>query len=137
MTPPSSFASVWLKQARNDLQFARAGLEDGFFAQACFLAQQAAEKAAKAVVLSRNQSFPFTHSLTELCRTLGINGKLLQAAAVLDLYYVAGRYPSGAGSLAPYELLTREQAVEALSVAARFLKVAAAALAPKRRRRRR
>ena len=36
-------ADRWLKQAENDLDFARVGLREGFFAQVCFLAQQSAE----------------------------------------------------------------------------------------------
>ena len=30
-------ADRWLKQAENDLEFARLGLREGFFAQVCFL----------------------------------------------------------------------------------------------------
>jgi len=139
VTSPSTFASVWLKQSENDLKFARGALGDGFYAQACFIAQQASEKAMKAILLSRNLTPPFTHNLSELCRTLRINGRLLQAAAVLDLYYVAGRYPTGASSLAPYELFDARQAQEALTFASRFIKAARAALKakPGQRRRRR
>ncbi len=42
-------AKRWLRQAENDLEFARLGLREGFFSQACFLAQQSAEKAVKAI----------------------------------------------------------------------------------------
>jgi len=39
----------WLSQARNDLDFGRLALREGFFAQACFVAQQTAEKALKSI----------------------------------------------------------------------------------------
>jgi HEPN domain-containing protein len=40
----------WLDQARGDLAHARNDLQDGFYDWACFSAQQAAEKAVKAVL---------------------------------------------------------------------------------------
>jgi len=39
----------WFKQAQRDLESAKAQMEDGFFEWTCFIAQQAAEKAVKAV----------------------------------------------------------------------------------------
>ena len=39
----------WLRQARRDLENAEYELEGGFYEWACFLSQQAAEKAVKAV----------------------------------------------------------------------------------------
>ena len=42
-------ARRWLQAAEDDLRFARFAADGGFFAQACFHAQQAAEKAVKAV----------------------------------------------------------------------------------------
>ena len=36
---------AWLNQAENDLELARLATEQGFHAQACFFAAQAAEKA--------------------------------------------------------------------------------------------
>ena len=42
-------ASRWWEQAENDLEFARMALREEFFHQACFIAQQSAEKAVKAI----------------------------------------------------------------------------------------
>lgn len=42
-------AGRWLQAAEDDLHFARFAANGGFFAQACFFSQQAAEKAVKAV----------------------------------------------------------------------------------------
>lgn len=39
----------WLRQAENDLAFARLALRERFFPPACFLAQQVPEKALKAI----------------------------------------------------------------------------------------
>ena len=40
-------ADRWRRQAGNDLAFARVALRERFYAQACFMAQQSAEKAVK------------------------------------------------------------------------------------------
>ena len=40
---------LWLRQAQDDYRFGRAALAGRFHAQACFIAQQVAEKAVKAV----------------------------------------------------------------------------------------
>lgn len=47
----------WLKQARRDLLHAKMDLKEGFYEWACFSAQQAAEKALKAVYQSSNIIF--------------------------------------------------------------------------------
>jgi len=59
----------WLRQAEADLAHARNAREDEDHEWACFAAQQAAEKALKAVVQARGGE-PRGHSLTvlEFCR---------------------------------------------------------------------
>ncbi|MBF0098159.1 MAG: HEPN domain-containing protein [Magnetococcales bacterium] len=48
----------WLQRARGDLALARVVLpEGGFYADLCFHAQQAAEKAVKAIFRFRNKGF--------------------------------------------------------------------------------
>ena len=49
MWDSSAEAKRWWLQAENDLEFARMALREKFFHQACFIAQQSAEKALKAV----------------------------------------------------------------------------------------
>ena len=46
---PRAEAERWLAQAQSDLAFAEYGLDGGFYAQACFMCQQAGEKALKAL----------------------------------------------------------------------------------------
>jgi len=46
---PREEARRWLAQAENDLAFTEHSIRGGFHAQACFSAQQVAEKAVKAV----------------------------------------------------------------------------------------
>ena len=42
---------AWLRQAQNDLELAQLARDNGYLAQACFYASQAAEKGLKSVLL--------------------------------------------------------------------------------------
>ncbi|MHB8763439.1 MAG: HEPN domain-containing protein, partial [Deferrisomatales bacterium] len=53
----------WMRQAGNDLEWAAHSLAGGFFAQTCFIAQQAGEKALKALAYARGYDTVKTHSL--------------------------------------------------------------------------
>jgi HEPN domain-containing protein len=63
----------------------------------CFDAQQAAEKAIKAISIGRHEEFPFVHDLEELLRLLKRNGlkvpKYVRQAEELSRYAVVTRYP--------------------------------------------
>jgi HEPN domain-containing protein len=83
----------WLKRARSNLAIARGPVSDEvFWEDLCFEAQQAAEKALKAVLLFKNISFRFVHDLAELL-TLLDNHKVslpdqIRSAASLTDYSV-------------------------------------------------
>ena len=60
----SSDPAAWLRYARGDLALAQVPLpEDSFYEQLCFHAQQAVEKALKAVLIINNISYPKTHNI--------------------------------------------------------------------------
>ena len=59
-------AERWRRQAANDLAFARVALRERFHAQACFIAQQAAEKAVKAIAYGLGERTVLGHSLVTL-----------------------------------------------------------------------
>ena len=61
-------ARRWFCQAEDDLEFARLGLEEEFYAQACFLSQQAGAKALKALRYLRGERRVLGHSLVALNR---------------------------------------------------------------------
>ena len=57
----------WLTRAKGDLALASAPLPEGaFYEDLCFHAQQAAEKALKAVYQHYGWEFHYTHDLAEL-----------------------------------------------------------------------
>ncbi len=88
----------WLKRARSNLAIAKAAVRvrDVYLEDACFQAQQAAEKAIKAVLLHLRISFPYTHDLTALLRLLKNAGRVVPAeveqAGLLTRFAVATRY---------------------------------------------
>ena len=97
----------WLRQARRDLESARAQRAAGFHEWACFISQQASEKALKAVVQKLGGE-AWGHSIVELLRPLQerleVPDALRGSAVNLDRYYIPARYPNGwaAGSPADY-----------------------------------
>ena len=97
----------WLEDAQADLAIARIPLPRGAkYEQLCFHAQQAAEKAMKAVLLKRGVDFPFTHNLQALIDLLpeGLLRPLNLVYAVdLNPYAVTTRYPPGAEPVSAQE----------------------------------
>ena len=87
----------WLRSARSDLAYAGlAPPPEGMYEQACFHAQQAAEKALKGLLLSLGEDPPFTHdieALVNMLREVTDAPDDLISAAVLSIYAVATRYP--------------------------------------------
>jgi len=77
MPPESSnaMAREWLNRAKSNLAIARQPkTDDIYWEDLCFEAQQAAEKALKAVLLAKGITFRFVHDLSELLTTLERNG---------------------------------------------------------------
>ena len=115
-------ASRWLSQAQADLRAAENSLKAASFEWACFQAQQAGEKALKAIW----QFFayePWGHSLTRLVEEFpdeAVRADLmlfLSQAKRLDKLYIPTRYPNGLPDSIPAEVFTAEEAQEAISMA--------------------
>jgi len=115
----------WLRQAENDLGFARLALRERFFAQACFFAQQVSEKALKALAYASGERLVIGHSLVELVermrRAHPSLEPLREMAGILDQYYVPTRYPNGLAGGVPFEAFGERQAREAVGAAERFV----------------
>ncbi|MCH8062529.1 MAG: HEPN domain-containing protein, partial [Chloroflexi bacterium] len=60
----------WLSQAENDLSAARLMEERAFYAQACFICHQVAEKALKALAYYRGDRYVTGHSLLDLLQKI-------------------------------------------------------------------
>lgn len=117
MKEPSREAARWLRQAEDDLRFARLGLREGFNAQVCFQCQQICEKAIKALRYGRGERVVYGHALVELAAPLESMGRFREMLAILDQYYVPTRYPNGLPGGVPSEVYSKTQASSAVNVA--------------------
>jgi HEPN domain-containing protein len=128
MRDSAAEASRWLRQAENDLAFAELALREAFYAQACFMAQQTAEKALKSLSYGQGERLVLGHSIVELAGRLASAmpevGRLREQAGQLDQYYVATRYPNGLPGGVPFEAFGERQAREAVEAARAFVAIA-------------
>lgn len=96
---------TWLTRARSNLKRAELGRQDPaiLFEDLCFDAQQAAEKALKAICVHRQIPFERVHSLVYLTDLLEQAGLTLpqevKRADELTAYAVEGRYPGFAATV--------------------------------------
>ena len=92
-------ARTWFEQARADLAAAEDSAATGHHEWACFQAQQAGEKALKAVLSARGRTSVLTHSLRRLVHACaaddGAFADLDDDARWLDQHYIPTRYPNG------------------------------------------
>lgn len=114
----------WLRQARWDVDHARAAARADHFEWAAFAAQQAAEKACKALHLSLG-SGAWGHDVTHLLGALPAGPQappdLVERAKALDKHYLPARYPNGFASGTPREHYTRREADQAITDAEAIL----------------
>lgn len=120
-------ARRWLFQARYDLKACAWNMEGGFYATACFLAQQAGEKALKALLyyLGMKRRALLTHSVVEMVRMASEQVpellRLSEPARELDLHYIPARYPNGLPSGYPHEFYSEAMAQRAYKAAQTIL----------------
>jgi HEPN domain-containing protein len=111
-------SSDWLAQARRDLEHARSDLDGNFYEWACFSAQQAAEKALKAVFQERG-AVAWGHSVADLLRELKSTEpaatELMERALELDKSYIMARYPDAHPAGFPGGRYTRAEAERLIS----------------------
>jgi HEPN domain-containing protein len=115
---PERFAAddprEWLNRARSSLALAKTHLPEAYLEDLCFEAQQAAEKAIKALLIKQGVAFPYVHDLARLLTVLEEAGETIpdtiRDAEELTRYAVVTRYP---GLAEPVTELQYEEAVSA------------------------
>jgi len=115
----------WMNQAEWDLSHARSDIENGFYDWACFSAQQAAEKAVKAV-FQKLGAEGWGHSVADLLNELPEQVKpsdhLIDEALELDKAYISARYPNAHPSGSPANRYTRKEAERLAGYAEEIIK---------------
>ncbi len=118
---PHEEGTRWLLQARRDIDDARYARAGNRFNLACFLSQQAAEKAIKSYLYAHGRVLVFGHSVASLCQDATAFDvafeKLREQAAPLDKYYIPTRYPNGLPGGIPSEAFDQADADRALELA--------------------
>jgi len=112
-------AKRWLLQALRDLKATNDSLQTDNYEWACFQAQQAAEKAVKALLYCYGRS-AWGRSIVELPDSLRdikeVSEDFYIAARELDRHYIPSRYPNAFESGYPgmyYDEPTAERAIKA------------------------
>jgi HEPN domain-containing protein len=115
--PINSDLEKWLKFCDEDLRAADATLKDNVFSAVCFHAQQAVEKAIKAVLLAKSGKVPRDHSvlrLAEMSDDKELFGLHKEELEFLDMFYVPTRYPDALPGSLPEGLPNKEDAEKAV-----------------------
>jgi HEPN domain-containing protein len=114
----------WLNQAQRDFEQAKDSKLAGRHEWACFAAQQAAEKAVKALHLACGQEawgHMIAKLLTELPLEMAVTPELLDEGRILDASYIPPRYPDSYPEGAPFEHYGKLQSEEALRYAGEII----------------
>ena len=113
--PPEASFGEWLRRARGSFALAQAVGDGVYFEDLCFQAQQAAEKAVKALLIFNGRDFPYTHDLARLITVLMEANipvpERVQEAPMLSEYASFTRYPGAA------KPVTAEEHEDAMRVA--------------------
>jgi HEPN domain-containing protein len=107
----------WFAQSEHDLAHASATADESQHGWACFAAHQAAEKAVKALHLHHRQEAwgnMVARLLLELPPATRAPESLIDAARVLDTFYIPTRYPDGHSEGPSFVHYGRLQGEEAL-----------------------
>lgn len=96
-TFPPDDPRAWLELAAQDLAVAQSRISGVGFGLLTYHAQQAAEKAVKAVLVAHSITFPYVHDIGVLLHLIGsseveVPVEVLEADILTD-YATAGRYP--------------------------------------------
>jgi HEPN domain-containing protein len=87
----------WLNRAQSDLLLAKTKKKGIYLEDLCFHAQQAAEKAIKALLIARGVEFPYIHDIAGLFTLLEMTGEdlptIVREGEKLTRFAVFTRYP--------------------------------------------
>ena len=122
MKPPERFPPddprEWLNRARSNLALAKNRIPGAYLEDLCFEAQQAAEKAIKAILIRLGVEFPYVHDLAHLLSLLEEAGEgvpyIVGKAGELTPYAITTRYPGSVRPVTQEEYLVAVETAEAV-----------------------
>lgn len=122
MRDPRETARRWMEQAEHDLEVTKAHVDNAFWSDACFMAEQTAQVALKAYLYGQGERFIPIHSVYELAlectKKDAAFKRLVDPGKVLDKYYIPARYPDAlAPPGVPYKVFIETEGRQALSYA--------------------
>jgi HEPN domain-containing protein len=115
-------AQRWLLSAKEDLRAAEILFRADTYAQACFLSQQAGEKAVKSLWYLIDAD-PWGHSVVRLVTEFPRSSEIhdlkawTETAALLDKFYIPTRYPNGLPDLTPGQVYGKSDAESGIDAA--------------------
>lgn len=114
----------WFEQAKRDLELSRTAKNGGWHEWACFAAQQAGEKAIKALfdyLAGEGCGHSLTKLLEDLPHELAAPSEIQRAAQQLDRLYIPTRYPNGFDAGKPGDYFNKDDSDAAIDQAQRVL----------------
>ena len=110
----------WLKQAEADLRSSENSLKSGDYYLSAFMAQQATEKALKALYIQEKNELIKTHSVSKLGKLNNVPKEILHKLSLLEPVYQETRYPDISSKI-PAEEFEEKDAVELFNAAEEVL----------------
>ena len=125
-------ACDWFNQTMRDLEQAKDSQQAGRHEWACFAAQQAGAKSAKALQLSsgrRSRIYSISEIFEKLHEIIQIPGEIFDKGRMLDNLYIPARYPNIHHQGAPFEHYDQVQSDASISYAIEIINFASARMA--------
>ncbi|HAO92499.1 MAG: hypothetical protein A2X93_02280 [Deltaproteobacteria bacterium GWC2_56_8] len=120
-------ADRWLRQAEYDLRAAEWNQQGGFFAPACFLAQQSAAKSLRSFLFFNGEDARETRSVVELIdRAITYEEEFrsfVGTSTSLDIYYKTSRFPDAIPGGIPADVITEKDSKDAVKQASDIIAV--------------
>lgn len=84
----------WWEKGKKDLETARYNLKGNELDAAAFYAQQAAEKALKALQIKKSDEFEKTHDLVAIAKNVDAPEEIIRLCETVTPFYTVTRYPN-------------------------------------------
>ncbi|MBI5642966.1 MAG: HEPN domain-containing protein [Deltaproteobacteria bacterium] len=120
-------ADRWLRQAEYDLKASEWNQQGGFYAPACFWAQQSAAKSLRAFLFMNREDTRETRSVVDLLdRAITYEEEFrgfVGTSTSLDIYYKTARFPDALPGGIPADVITEKDSKDAVKQASEIIAI--------------